>query len=61
MYAGLQTINNGKNDSRLDEERMQVPQEEAPAPPQSDQPRPQRPFHELRDMIHEGKVFSIEQ
>ena len=52
---------NGENDSRLDEERRQVPQEEAPAPPQSAQPRPLRPFHELRDMTHEGQVFSMEQ
>ena len=44
---------NSKDDSRLDKERRQVPQEEAPAPPQSAQPRPLRPFHELRDMTHE--------
>ena len=61
MYAGLQTITTGEDDSRLDEERRQVPQEEAPAPPQSAQPRPLRPFHELRDMTHEGQVFSMEQ
>ena len=52
---------NGEDDSRLDEERRQVPQEEAPALPQSAQPRPLRPFHELRDMTHEGEVFSMEQ
>ena len=52
---------NSEDDSRLDEERRQVPQEEAPAPPQSAQLRPLRPFHELRDMTHEGQVFSMEQ
>ena len=50
-----------ENDSRLDEEMSQVPQEEAPAPPQSAQLRLLRPFHELRDMTHEGQVFSMEQ
>ena len=38
-----------------------MPQEEAPAPPQSAQPRTLRPFHELRDMTHEGQVFNMEQ
>ena len=52
---------NGESDSRLDEKRRQVPQEEAPAPPQSAQPSPLRPFQELRDMTHEGQVFSMEQ
>ena len=51
---------NSEDDSRLNEKRRQVPQEEAPAPPQSAQLRPLRSFHELRDMTHEGQVFSIE-
>ena len=38
-----------------------MPQEEAPAPPQSAQPRPLRPFHELMDMTDEQEVFSMEQ
>ena len=52
---------NGKEDSRLDEERRQAPQKEAPAPQQSVQPRPLRPFLELKDMAQEGQVFSMEQ
>ena len=30
-------------------------------PLQSAQPRSLRPFHELRDMVHDGQVFSMEQ
>ena len=52
---------NGENDSRVDEDRRQVPQEEAPAPPQSAQQWTLRPFLELRDMTHDGQVFSMEQ
>ena len=52
---------NGENDSRLNEKRRQVPQEEAPAPLQSAQQRPLRPFHELRHMTHEKQVFSMEK
>ena len=51
---------NGEEDSRLDDERRQMTQS-APAPPQSAQPRSLQPFHELQDMVHNGKVFSMEQ
>ena len=33
----------------------------ASAPLQSAQPRPLRPFNELRNMTHDGQVFSVEQ
>ena len=58
-YVGLQ-ITNAKEDSRLDDERRQMTQS-ALAPPQSAQPRSQWPFHELKDMVHNGQVFSMEQ
>ena len=61
MYAGLQTITTVKMTPCWDKERRLVPQEEAVAPPQLSQLRPLRPFHELRDMTHEEKVFSMEQ
>ena len=59
--CGIADHHNGENDFRLDEERRQVPQEEAPALPQSAQPRTLRPFLELRYMTHEGQVFSMRQ
>ena len=61
MYAGLQTVTMVKNDSRLDEKRRLVPQEEATAPQQPAQPRTLRSFLELRDMTHEGQIFSMDQ
>ena len=51
---------NGEDDSRLDNDRRQAPQE-VPAPQQSAQPRPLRLFRELKDMLHDGQVFGIEQ
>ena len=32
-----------------------------PAPQQLSEPRTLQPYHELRDMVHEGLVFSTEQ
>ena len=52
---------NGEDDSRVDVERRQVAQKEAPAPPQPVQLDSLRPFHELRGMSHEGQVFRMEQ
>ena len=51
---------NDEDDSRLDNNRRQVPQE-VPAPQQSAQPKPLRPINELRDMVDDGQVFSTEQ
>ena len=44
----------------MDDDRRQVPQE-VPTLQESTQPRQLRPFHELKYMVHEGKVFSMEQ
>ena len=51
---------NNEEDSRLDDERRQMTQS-APAPVQSAQPRSLWPFHDLKDMVHNGQVFSMEQ
>ena len=51
---------NNEDDSRLDNEMRQVPQE-VPALQKSAQPRQLRPFHELRDMVHDRQVYSMEQ
>ena len=51
---------NGDDDLRLDDDRRQTTPN-TPAPLQSDQTRSLRPFHELRNMVHNGHVFSIEQ
>ena len=51
---------NNIDDSRLDDDRRHVPQE-VPALQESVQHRQLRPFHELKDMVHDGQVFSMEQ
>ena len=51
---------NGEDDSSFDDNRREAPQE-VPALLQSAQPRLLRPFHELKDMAHDGQVFSTEQ
>ena len=51
---------NSKDDSRLDDDRRQK-SPNTPAPLQSAQPRSLRPFHKLRDMVHNGHVFIMEQ
>ena len=48
---------NDINDSNLDSDRRQVSQD-VPAPVQHTQ---LRPFHEMKDLVHGGHVFSMEQ
>ena len=50
----------GEDDSRLDDERRQVSQGVS-APQQPSQPRKLCPFHELKEMVHDGKIFMVEQ
>ena len=50
---------NNVDDSRLDDNRRHVPQE-VPTLQKSAQPRQLRPFHELKDMVHDSQVFSME-
>ena len=48
---------NDINNSNLDNDRRQVSQDVQALV----QPTQLRPFHELKDMVHDGKVFSTEQ
>ena len=50
---------NNVDDSKMDDKRGQVPQE-VPALQESAQHRQLQPFHKLKDMVHDGQVFSIE-
>ena len=49
-----------RDDSRVDDNRRQVPQE-VPALQELTPHRQLRPFHEFKDMVHDGQVFSMEQ
>ena len=51
---------NGEEDSRLDDNRRQMTQS-SQAPLQSAQSRSLWPFHELKDMVHNEQVFSMQQ
>ena len=51
---------NNVDNSRLNNDRRQEPQE-VPALQESTQCRQLWPFHELKDMVHDGQVFSMEQ
>ena len=51
---------NNEDDSRLDDKRRQMTQN-IPAHQQPSQPRTLQPFHELRDMVLDGQVFTTEQ
>ena len=60
MCAGFQIVTLVEDDSRVDDDRRQTTQD-ALAPQQPSQPRRLQPFHELRDMVHDGQVFSMGQ
>ena len=49
-----------EDDSRLDDDRRQVTQN-TPSPQQSSQPKELHSFNELKELVHDGKIFTTGQ